>query len=137
MTAPQHRRDLLIVACAVSAGIHAALVRGHFREGIALGAGFVVATVALAACAVLLTRAPADARVLTGTAALLAGLIGSYVLAVTTGLPLLHPQPEPVDGLALGTKAVEALGLGLAFHLFRRGRSFWLVALPPSRERLS
>ena len=35
----------------------------------------------------------------------------SYALAITTGLPVLHPDPEPVDGLALATKAIEAAGL--------------------------
>ena len=30
---------------------------------------------------------------------------------MTTGLPLVQPEPEPVERLALVTKAVEALGL--------------------------
>jgi hypothetical protein len=42
------------------------------------------------------------------------------VLAITTGLPLLHPDPEPVDGLALATKAIEAVGLLTATRLLRR-----------------
>jgi len=40
-----------------------------------------------------------------------AGLIVSYGLAITTGVPVLHPDVEPVDGLALFTKAVEIAGL--------------------------
>jgi hypothetical protein len=48
-----------------------------------------------------------------------AGLLGSYALATTTGLPVLHPHPEPVDGLALATKAIEALGLLAATSLLR------------------
>jgi hypothetical protein len=53
---------------------------------------------------------------------LLAGLIASYALATTTGFPFLHPDPEPVDNLALGTKAVEAVGLFAALGLIRGGR---------------
>ena len=48
------------------------------------------------------------------------GLLASYVLAVTTGLPVFHPNPEPVDGLALATKAIEAVGLLAAWSLLRR-----------------
>jgi hypothetical protein len=50
----------------------------------------------------------------------LAGLLGSYALVATTGLPLLHPLPEPVDGLALATKAFEAVGLLAAISLLQR-----------------
>jgi hypothetical protein len=57
-----------------------------------------------------------------GAGAVLAGLIASYVLASTTGLPLLHPQPEPVDGLALATKAIELGGLLAAGEVLWRGR---------------
>ncbi len=41
---------------------------------------------------------------------------------MTTGLPLLHPDPEAIDGLALFTKAVELVGLVAAMHLLRRRR---------------
>ena len=43
----------------------------------------------------------------------------AYAAAITTGLPLLHPEPEPVNGLALFTKAVEAVGLVAATELLR------------------
>ena len=46
----------------------------------------------------------------------------SYALATTSGLPLLHPDPEPVDSLALVTKAIEVAGLLAAVHLLVRGR---------------
>ena len=36
---------------------------------------------------------------------------------MTTGLPVLHPEPEPIDGLALLTKAIEAAGLLAASSL--------------------
>ena len=83
------RRDMVILACAVSAGIHGALVRRHFREG-------------------------------AGAAAVLFGLLLSYVAARTTGLPVVHPEPEPAYGLALATKATEAVGLVAAATLLRR-----------------
>ena len=41
---------------------------------------------------------------LAAAAATLSGLLASYALAITTGVPLLQPHPEPVDGLALATK---------------------------------
>jgi len=112
--------DIVIIACAVSAGIHGALVPAHFDEGAGAGLGFAAATVSLAALVVALTLRPASAVALTAAAAVFAGLLVSYALATTTGLPLLHPDPEPVDGLALATKAVEAVGLFAAASLLWR-----------------
>ena len=105
------RRDLLILACAISAGIHGALAPAHFEEGRGAGLGFVAATVALAAVAVAVRLRPASPVALAGAATLFGGLLAGYALATTTGLPVLHPEPEPVDGLALVTKAVELVGL--------------------------
>jgi hypothetical protein len=104
-------RDVVVLAGAISAGIHGALVPGHFAEGTGAGVGFLAATVALVVLVVALTFSPASPLALTGAAGVFAGLIVAYALATTTGLPLLHPGPEPVDGLALATKAVEAVGL--------------------------
>jgi hypothetical protein len=114
--------DVVILACAVSAGIHGALVPGHFDEGTGAGLGFVAATVALAGLVVWLTWRPASAFALVVAAATFAGLLASYVLATTTGLPVLHPDPEAVDGLALVTKAIEAAGLLAATSLLWRPR---------------
>jgi hypothetical protein len=114
-------RDAVIVACAISAGIHAALTPAHFAEGLGAGIGFLVATVLLAGLAVTLTRQDGTALwFLTSLA--LAGLIASYLLAVTSGLPVLNPQPERVQGLAVATKIVEVVGLALAIDLLRHGR---------------
>jgi len=115
------RRDIVILSCAVSAGIHGALVPDHFAEGTGAGVGFVVATVLLAALVVALTRRPSSAA-LTGAVLVFAGLLASYALAVTTGLPLLHPGVEPVERLAVLTKSVEALGLLVATDLLWHGR---------------
>ena len=109
-------RDVLIVACAMSAGIHAVLAPDHFADGTAAGLGFACSAALLAGLAVALTRRPSVA-VAAGAAVTLAGLIASYGLAVTVGVPLLHPEPEPVDGLALFTKSVEAAGLLAAVDL--------------------
>ncbi len=53
----------------------------------------------------------------------LGGLLAGYALAVATGVPLLHPEREQVDGLALATKAVEAVGLLAALLSIGRGRA--------------
>ena len=114
------RGDVVILACAVSAGIHGALVPAHFDEGTGAGVGFVLATVLLVALAIGLTRNAESERLLACATAVFLGLLASYLLAVTTGLPVLHPNPEPVDGLALATKAVEAVGVLSAWSLLRR-----------------
>ena len=44
-------RDVVILACAVSAGIHGALVPAHLDEGTGAGVGFAAATVLLPAIA--------------------------------------------------------------------------------------
>jgi hypothetical protein len=114
------RRDLVILTCAISAGVHGALAPEHFAESTGAGIGFVAATIGLAALVVAITLSPASTVALAGAAAVLAGLLASYALAITTGLPVLHPDPEPVDGLALATKAIEAAGLLAAWSLLRR-----------------
>ena len=119
------KRNLVILACAISAGIHGALVPAHFAEGAGPGVGFVAATALLAAIAIAITLRPARELAVAGAALVLAGLLAGYVLAATTGLPVLHPEPEPVDGLALATKAIEAVGLLAAASLVWRP---WVAA---------
>jgi hypothetical protein len=113
-------RDVVIVACAVSAGIHAGLTPDHLAEGIALGLAFAASAVALAALCVALTLRP-GVVLLAGASLLLAGLVAAYGLAVSSGLPILDPEAEPVETLALVTKAVELAGLLAALQLLRRG----------------
>ena len=122
MSLAELKGDVVILACAVSAGIHGALVPAHLDESTGAGLGFVGATLALAGLVVWLTLRPANAPLLAAAAVTLAGLLASYALAITTGLPLLHAEPEPVDALALGTKAIEALGLLAASSLLWRPR---------------
>jgi hypothetical protein len=113
------RIDVVILACAISAGIHGALIPDHFQEGTGAGIGFVVATVLLAAVAIFLTHYPSRSAVV-GATTIFIGLIVAYALVITAGVPLLHPGVEATDGLALFTKAVEAVGLLTAASLLRR-----------------
>jgi hypothetical protein len=111
MSAVDLRRDLLILACAISAGIHAALVPAHLEEGRGIGAAFVVATVLLAASAAAITARPRSGLAAGAGASVLGGALVLYALAITTGLPVLHPHPEPADALGIATKAIEAVGV--------------------------
>jgi hypothetical protein len=132
------RRDVVILACAISAGIHGALTPEHFEEGTPAGLGFAVSTVALALLAAWLTFRPESGAALSAAALLFFGLIAAYALAITTGLPVLHPEPEAVDGLALFTKAIEAAGLLTAWSLLRpyeKGSRTWHA--PHVRSRSS
>jgi hypothetical protein len=113
---PVLERDVLILACAISAGIHGALAPGHLEEGTGAAGGFAVSAVLLAGIAVALTHRVSP-PLLVAAGVLLAGLLASYALAITTGVPLLHPDPEPVEGFALFTKAVEIGGLVAAADL--------------------
>ena len=112
----------MILACAVSAGVHAALAPQH--------ATFVPATVVLIVLAVGLARSPAPLLV-DGAIVVLGGLIVAYALAATSGIPLIHPDSEPVTSLALATKAIEALGLLAALEL--KGATRWLTSTPTVR----
>jgi len=119
MTFAELRVDVVILCCAVSAGIHAALVPAHFEEGTGPGVGFILASLAPAACAVLLTYRPSRLA-LAATGTVFAGLIVSYLLVLAVGLPVLHPVREPVEALAVWTKVIEAIGLAVAAGCLRR-----------------
>jgi hypothetical protein len=134
VTLAELKGDVVILACAISAGIHGALVPEHLDEGTGAGLGFVAATVALAGLVVWLTWWPTNPSALAAAAVTFAGLLTSYALAITTGLPVLHPDPEPVDGLALATKAIEAAGLLAATSLLWRPVA---VTLPQPKGTLT
>ena len=112
------QRDLVIVSCAISAGVHAALAPAHVEEGAGAAAAFAVSAVLLACASIALTRR-VSAPALAGAAIVLTALLAGYALAVTSGLPIVHPEPESVDVLAVVTKAVELLGLVSALALLR------------------
>ena len=102
-------RLLLICALGASAGIHAALVPGHFAEDRNLGVAFAAAVVLLAAAAAALAVRPSPGVAL-AAGALFAGLIFAYVASRVS---------EPVDALGVGTKAIESVGLLLALAAAR------------------
>lgn len=111
------RTGLLALAVTFSAGIHAALVPEHLKEMPPLGYAFIVAAVTGGAIAVALVTRPGDHRV-----PLLAGLfcIGQIVvwgMFVTVQVPLFSGTPEPIETIALVSKAAELVGLGLALRL--------------------
>ena len=114
------RRDVVIITCAISAGIHGALTPAHFVEGTGAGIGFLASTILLASLVVGLTLWPASRVPLAGAATTFVGLLAAYGLAITTGVPALHPEAEPVDSLALATKAFEVAGLATAVNLLWR-----------------
>ena len=105
-----------VVACAVSAGVHAGLVPEHLQTEPREGVAFIVAAVLLLAVAGGLTARP-DNPYLAGIAALLfAGLIFAYVATRTRGIPWLAPDRESLDTLGVATNVVEAVGFVLASH---------------------
>jgi len=113
--------DVLIASCAISAGIHAALVPEHLREETAAGVGFLASAALLAVLCVALTYRP-ESRLAVGAAGtVFAGLTAAYALAITVGVPVLHPDQEPADGLGLVTKAIELVGLVAAVGLATPG----------------
>jgi hypothetical protein len=109
--------DLVIAACAISAGAHAALVPSHMDHEPQLGVAFVVAVALLLGAGVAIVHSPSSPRAARAAALLFAALIAAYAAATTVGIPLLSVQPETVDGVALVTKLVESLGLLLALKL--------------------
>ena len=109
--------DLVLAACAISAGAHAALVPSHIEHDPQLGLAFVVAVGLLLAVGAAIVVSPGTACAARAAALVFAALIASYAAATTVGLPLLSVEPEPVDGVALVTKLVESVGLVFALKL--------------------
>jgi hypothetical protein len=111
------KSDVVVLVCAISAGVHAALAPEHFSHSVATGVGFAASAVALAALALLLARDPTSRPGLIAAALVLAGLLVAYVFAITTGVPVFLPDPEPVEFVAVVTKVVELAGLVAAISL--------------------
>jgi apolipoprotein N-acyltransferase len=108
---------VVIACCAASAGAHAGLIPSHIRPQPELGVAFVVATVALLAAVAALTIRSDTASATRATALLMTALIGAYALSLTTGIPWIAGESEPVDRIGLATTAIEALSLACAVRL--------------------
>lgn len=121
MTRATVEHEVLIASCAISAGIHAALAPEHLREEPGAGVGFLVSAVLLAVLCVVLVYRPGNRIAVGAAGATLAGLLVAYALVLAAGVPVLHPDREPADGLALVTKAIELGGLVAALGLAAPG----------------
>ena len=117
MRSRERNASVVALGCAVSAGVHAALVPEHLREAPQLGVAFVVATGLLLAAAIGVAIRPGDARAARAAQVLLVGLLAGYLASRTAGIPLLEPRREPADALGLATKAVELLALLFTLRL--------------------
>ena len=110
-------RNVVLVACAASAGVHAGLVPSHLDENLRLGIAFAASVGLLLALTVSLARTGDPRRRAAPAAAVLATLIVAYSLSRTVGLAPLEEHVEPVDAIGLLTQGVQAAGLVAALHL--------------------
>ena len=110
---------LLVLAGAVSAGVHAGLAPEHLHEWAPLGAAFVAAAAAAALAVAALVLRPASPWPPRALGALLGGLVVAYALTRLAALPPLDPEREALDLVGVCTCAVEALGAVAALRLGR------------------
>jgi peptidoglycan/LPS O-acetylase OafA/YrhL len=116
-------RPLIAVACAGSAGVHAALVPSHLREGNApLAAALAVVAVGLAVVAVAVSSPAHDGWAPPAAVVLLGAIAVAYALSRTSGLPGLVVDPEAVDLAGVLTTVTEALGAFAGVALFTKIR---------------
>ena len=108
--------NVVVFACAASAGIHAGLVPEHLRENPPLGVAFVIAAIVLVATGTFLALRPVLQAVRIA-AVVLGGLIAAYIATRTTGIPLLDPDPEALDAVGVAAIVIELLGLTYALWL--------------------
>ncbi len=130
MTTTTRRAGLLALAVTFSAGIHAALVPEHLKEMPPLGYSFILAAAVGAALAWALISRPNDRRVAILAALFCLGQIVTWVLFVTVPVPGFSGTPEPVEAIALVSKAAELFGLMIALPL-ALPRGFGRLRLSP------
>jgi hypothetical protein len=118
MSARDAQRGLVLV-CAASAGIHAALVPTHAGEAgsLGVGVGFAVSSVALGLAALAVDR-NAGRTTVGATAAFLASLLAAYAVTRVVAVPPIS-HVEAVDAIGVATKLLETAGLVLALRLLR------------------
>jgi hypothetical protein len=93
------------------------LIPRHLDHEPRLGIAFLLATAALLVVVAALTWDPSSRAAGGGAALLLTGLIATYAMSARTGIPWLASAAEPVDGIGIATKAVEAVGLLFSISL--------------------
>ncbi len=134
MNTSAKRSGLLALAVTFSAGIHAALVPEHLKEMPPLGYSFIAAAVIGAVLAWALVSRPDDRRLPLLAGLFCLGQIATWVLFVTVPVPLFSGTPEPVEVIALVSKAAELLGILLVLPVAIPSR---LGTLRWSRHRSS
>src|SRR5919199_2285548 len=115
--------ELLVLASAVSAGVHAGLAPEHLHEWAPLGAAFVASAAAAALAVTALVLRPASPWPPRALGALLGGLVVAYALTRLAALPPLDPERESLDVVGVCTCALEALGIAAAVRLTPGGTS--------------
>ena len=131
MNVTARRTGLLALAVTFSAGIHAALVPEHLKEMPPLGYSFIGAAVIGAALAWALVSRPNDRRIPLLAGLFCLGQIVTWLLFVTVPIPLFSGTPEPVETIALISKAVELYGFAIALSLATAHKRSGRIALSP------
>ncbi len=111
------RTGLLALAVVFSAGIHVALVPEHLKEMPALGFAFILAAVVGGVIALGLVVSPDDRRIPLLAGLFCLGQIAVWVLFVTVRVPFFPGTPEPVETIALVSKAAEAAEVAFSLPL--------------------
>lgn len=109
-------RNIVLIACAASAGVHAGLVPSHLAENPWLGLAFAGAVGLLLALTVSLARTREPRRGPLRPPRL-AVLIVAYSLSRTVGLAPLEEQVESIDAIGVLTQIVQVAGLIAALFL--------------------
>jgi peptidoglycan/LPS O-acetylase OafA/YrhL len=116
-------RPLISIVCAASAGVHAALIPSHLREGnIRLAAALAVVAVSLAVIAFAVRSPDHDGWALPAGVMLLGAVAVAYALSRTSGLPGLVVAPETVDPAGVLTTFTEAFGATAGVALLTKTR---------------
>lgn len=117
----RNARTLVAAVCAVSAGIHAALVPDHLHEaGPRLASAFAVSAALLAIAATLVRNPGHHPWPVAFAVGVLTANVLAYLLSRTAGLPGLIPQPEQLDLLGLVTTTAEVVGVAAGVALIAR-----------------